>query len=324
MNSFESIFNRLPASRVAVFGDFCLDAYWMLDTGEPEFSVETGLPVRRVRRQRYSLGGAGNVVANLVDLGVGAVDAVALIGDDLFGAQMSKLLSQKRVNTEGVLVSGSWETLVYSKPMLGDEELNRVDFGAFNQITAADMDAMAARLDAAAARCGVIVLNQQLPVGVSTEPMIQRINQVIAHRSSCRFIVDARHRAALYRGAMLKMNHSEGLRLLGQADWPPQKVAAAVRDRTGQTMFLTAGENGIYIADPSATSGGHAPARRVTGPVDPVGAGDTVVSALAAALAAGADPLAAAHLANAAAAVTVKKLKTTGTATPDEIRALRG
>ena len=77
----DACLTKLPAARVTVFGDFCLDAYWLIDDGEPEVSVETALGVHRVRTQRYSLGGAGNVAANLVDLGVGQVRAVGLIGD---------------------------------------------------------------------------------------------------------------------------------------------------------------------------------------------------------------------------------------------------
>ena len=73
---------RIRKVRAAVFGDFCLDAYWLLEPGERELSVETGLPVRRVQRQRYSLGGAGNVVANLAALGVAEVHAVGLVGRD--------------------------------------------------------------------------------------------------------------------------------------------------------------------------------------------------------------------------------------------------
>ena len=42
-------------TRVAIFGDFCLDAYWQIDTNESGLAVETGLPVRRVRKQLYSL-----------------------------------------------------------------------------------------------------------------------------------------------------------------------------------------------------------------------------------------------------------------------------
>jgi rfaE bifunctional protein kinase chain/domain len=313
-----SLLDRLPAVAVAVFGDFCLDAYWMLDTGDLEISVETNLPVHRVQSQRYTLGGAGNVAANLADLGVGTVRAVALLGDDLFGAQMLKLLAQHRIDRTGAAISRDWQTLVYSKPMLGDRELNRFDFGAFNQLGQATMDDLAARLDQAAADCSVVVVNQQLPLGVTTEPMIRRVNQVIARRPSCRFIVDPRHRAAMFQGAILKMNHSECLRLLQAPGLSPPQAARALQQRTGQTVFLTAGQEGIFIADTAGDA--HAPALPVTGPIDPVGAGDTVIAALAAALAAGADPLAAAQLANAAAAVTIRKLKTTGTATPVEIR----
>ncbi len=61
---------------------------------------------------------------------------------------------------------------------------------------------------------------------------------------------------------------------------------------------------------------------KVEGEVDPVGAGDTFVSALTAALAAGACASDAAALANVAAAVTVAKLRQTGTAAPEEIAEL--
>ena len=57
-------------------------------------------------------------------------------------------------------------------------------------------------------------------------------------------------------------------------------------------------------------------------PLDPVGAGDTFLSACSAALAAGAHPLQAAALANLAAAVSVRKLRITGTASPQEILGL--
>jgi bifunctional ADP-heptose synthase (sugar kinase/adenylyltransferase) len=78
---------------VTVFGDFCVDAYWIIDSGQEEKSMETLRVVRRVRRQRYSLGGAGNIVANLVDLGVRQVRVVGLIGNDLFGQHMLQMLA---------------------------------------------------------------------------------------------------------------------------------------------------------------------------------------------------------------------------------------
>src|ERR1039458_2895153 len=90
----EDALASLKQVQVAVFGDFCLDAYWDLDTGESELSVETGLQVRRVRTQRYSLGGAGNVVANLADLGVRSIGAIGVVGTDLFGAETLRILER--------------------------------------------------------------------------------------------------------------------------------------------------------------------------------------------------------------------------------------
>ena len=100
-NWLEGCLARIPDARVAVFGDFCIDAYWHIDEDDNEVSIETSLPVRRVREQRYSLGGAGNVVANLRDLGVRRVSAVGMTSDDVFGHHMRSLLGQLGVNTEG-------------------------------------------------------------------------------------------------------------------------------------------------------------------------------------------------------------------------------
>ncbi len=61
---------RIRSARVAVFGDFCLDMYWLLDPALSEVSIETGKRTTAVRREYCSLGGAGNIVANLSDLGV--------------------------------------------------------------------------------------------------------------------------------------------------------------------------------------------------------------------------------------------------------------
>ena len=310
-----------------VLGDFCLDAYWLLDTEAVELSVETGLPVRRVRTQRYSLGGAGNVVANLVDLGVGSVRAVGVVGTDLFGAEMLRLLKERGVHTDaGMVVDPAWQSLVYAKPCAGATEESRIDFGAFNTLAASTVNALIAALEEAAAQSHVVILNQQIPAGVSGPGVIERINSCIARFPKTHFIVDARHRPHLYRGAILKLNASEAARFLGKPEdaiYSEAEVCELARNisaRTGKTVFLTRGEYGIVIAHDGAVD--EIPGIQVLGDTDTVGAGDTVVAALAAALGSGQDPVVAARLANTAAMVTVQKLQTTGTATPAEILAV--
>jgi rfaE bifunctional protein kinase chain/domain len=326
-NWLESCLEGLPKVRVAVFGDFCIDAYWLIDPNESELSVETGLPVRRVRRQRYSLGGAGNIVANLEALGVKQIYAVGLVGRDLFGDLMLDMLWRLNVNCEGMLADqDDWQTLVYAKPCIGEIEQNRIDFGGFNALMPQSVEAMGRRLDRAAAESDVAILNQQVPGGISTGEMIEQINAVIARHPECKFVVDSRHRAELYRGAILKLNAHEASRLTGQprdldervTAEQARKCATELFQETAQPVFVTRGENGIVFVDASGLQ--EVPGIQVIERTDTVGAGDTTVAALAAVLGEGGEPLAAAKLANVAASIVVRKIQTTGTAGPQEIR----
>jgi len=163
----EESVGKLPKARVTVFGDFCMDVYWFFDKDDSELSVETGLPVRRVRQQRYSPGGAGNVIANLVDLGVKDVRAIGVAGTDVFGAAFLNLLKARNVNLDGFEVVEDWQTMVYAKPTRGDEEQNRLDFGAFNVASEELQIRLMKSLDAAAKKSDVVILNQQVPGGLS-------------------------------------------------------------------------------------------------------------------------------------------------------------
>jgi len=326
-NWLESILGDIGRVRVTVFGDFCLDAYWLIDTDEAELSVETGLPVRRVREQHYSLGGAANVAANLTALDVAQVRAVGVIGDDLFGIKMLDLLTDMNVDCSAMIqTQPDWQTMVFSKPCIGDAEQNRIDFGGFNVPSVATMDQLGETLHKAATQSDVVILNQQVPAGVSTPKMIEQLNAVVAAHPDCRFVVDSRHRAELYKGCILKINTHEAMHILGQIHPLDERIPAedakssAVQlfERTGKAVFVTRGENGLFAVD---ESGFHEiPGIQIVEHVDTVGAGDTTISAIAAALGAGTDAQTAAKLANIAASVTVRKFQATGTATPAEIR----
>jgi hypothetical protein len=105
-----TVLERMRKCTVTVFGDFCIDAYWALDQGEAEVSIETGPPVKRVRAQRYSLGGAGSVLANLAALEVSTIHAVGVVGNDLFGSKLHEMIEKCGAKADGLLCIPAWQT----------------------------------------------------------------------------------------------------------------------------------------------------------------------------------------------------------------------
>jgi rfaE bifunctional protein kinase chain/domain len=321
----QAILQRIQQCTIAVFGDFCVDAYWDLRDGETELSVETGLPVQRVRAQRYYLGGAGSVVANLAAMGVASVRPVGVIGSDLFGQKLHTLLAECSANTEGLLFDDSWQTMVYAKPYLGEQEQSRIDFGAFNHVSVGLQIALLGALRKAAQESDAVILNQQVPGGVSSPQLIDQINEIIHDHPGTLFLVDARHHPEKYQGAGLKLNMSEAARLLGEdagelaAESCARDFAMRIYRQVSRPVFLTRGEFGLAVAaDEEVTL---IPGLQIMERTDSVGAGDAVVAALAASLAVNASPVEAATFGNLAAMITVRKLRMTGTASAGEILA---
>ena len=318
----------MPQATVAVFGDFCVDGYWTLCREESELSIETGLPVRRVRTQHYSLGGAGSVLANLAAMGVGRTRPVGVIGNDLFGQGLRAMLSDCGAELDGLLADDLWQTMVYAKPYIGEEEQPRIDFGAFNHLSAGLRDALLNKLREAVQDSDAVILNQQVPGGMSSPEIIHQINQIIEdHPEKC-FLVDARHHPEKYKGAVLKLNMSEAARLLGESqellttEARAKDFALRIHRRNSKPVFLTRGELGLAVAAEGDVT--LIPGLQVIERTDSVGAGDAVIAALAASLAVQASTVEAATLANIAAMVTVRKLRTTGTASAKEILAAAG
>ena len=80
----KQILDKIKDVKVAVYGDFCLDAYWILDSKGGEMSVETGLQAQAISKHYYTLGGASNVVANIAASTTFTVE-IDGTSDELFG-----------------------------------------------------------------------------------------------------------------------------------------------------------------------------------------------------------------------------------------------
>lgn len=329
LQELESVLKEIASTRIAVIGDFCLDVYWMSDMSRSEVSIETGLETRPVREQRYSLGGAGNVVNNIIALGCKNVHAIGLVGADPWGKEMVRLLSCAGADVSGMKVQKhQWDTLAYIKPHINDVEQPRMDFGNFNQIDADSEDALIAHLDHTMKNVDVVVINEQVKQGIHSEGFRIQLKALIARHSNRIFIADSRHFSDSYPGAYLKLNIHEAVRLAGINRGPDELVmrtealqaAEALYQRFAKPVFITRGERGCLVRDESGIS--EIPGIQVLGKVDTVGAGDSLLAGVACALAAGRPNDQAAELGNFAATVTIQKLRQTGTASPAEVLAV--
>ena len=191
-------------------------------------------------------------------------------------------------------------------------ELNRLDIKnrtrtprAVEQTVLRNLELVWPSLDA------LIVLDQvsEDDCGVATAPIRDCLAQLGESQPTKLILADSRERIRRFRNVCVKPNAREG------------KDLDEIRRNSGRTVFLTHGEAGIRVFRPDAADAVLIPAYPVTGPTDTVGAGDSVSAGIASAVAAGATVEQAAAFGNLVASITVQQIGTTGTATPDQVRA---
>ncbi len=312
----ERVIARVPSLRIAVVGDLFLDRYLDIDGTLTEPSIETGLDAYQVVGVRAMPGAAGTVINNLVALGVGEVAPVSVIGWDGEGFELEQALKAMRgVTLHRLERTEGRRTPTYTKPMLSlpaqaARELNRLDIHPRTPLPAGverqlldsvedslpDFDAVAVLDQVSLPECGVVTARVRQALGRLPIPTL----------------ADSRYRIGEFRGVMLKPNERECL--------AAAPSAAELARRACGAVFMTRGERGILLAEPGGRTA-EVPGYRVEGPVDPVGAGDSTTAGILCALAAGLSPEEAAAFGCLVASITVRKIGTTGTASPDELRA---
>ncbi len=320
------ILARIKTVKVAVYGDFCIDAYWLLDPRGSEVSLETGLSARAVGKHYYSLGGASNVVANLAALEPKAIQVIGVIGNDIYGRELTRQFNALGVDTNNLVIQKeNFDTVTFGKPYLEGNEQPRMDFGFFNKRTEVTDNVLLASLEKALQRVDSLIVNQQVPGSIPNESFIHLANELFEKYSDKVVLLDSRHYGHKFKYIWRKTNDLEAARLnhidvelddvLALSD--VEKYAKALYRQFEKPVFLTRGARGIVAVD---SDGFHEiPGIQLLKKLDIVGAGDTVTSALALCLGAGVGPAEAAEFANFAAAVTVQKLFQTGTASGAEI-----
>jgi len=327
----DALLDRLPAVRVLVVGDFFLDKYLTIDRQLAEVSLETGLEAHQVVEVRTSPGAAGTVASNLRALDVGVV-ALSIIGDDGQAYELLQGLVARGVDIGPLLQRPDRFTPTYTKPMLreadGQEhELQRLDIKNRTPLLEAVEQTLIARLREIVPRVDGVVISDQVQernCGVITDRVRDEIAALARAHPQQVFIADSRERIGLFREVIVKPNLHEALQAVGVTEGKPSGLARAeacaveLNRRTRRPAFVTLAAEGILVHTGKACQ--HVPVVPVTGPIDVVGAGDSVMAGIVAALCAGAEPEEAALVGNLVASITIQQIGTTGTASRRQVR----
>lgn len=303
-------------ARVLVVGDVMLDRYWYGATSR--ISPEAPVPVVRVEQAEDRPGGAANVALNIAALGARA-DLIGVAGEDEAATLLERQLETAGVGCSFEQLAGV-STITKLRVISRHQQLIRLDFEG--GLPGFAPDTLLSRMRATLSAADVVVFSDY---GKGTLAAITTLIAT-ARAAGKPVLVDPKSRDfGIYRGATLVTpNLAEFEAVVGHCRNEGELVdkgMAMLAAHAFEALLITRGEHGMTLLQ-RGREALHLPAR-AREVFDVTGAGDTVISALAAALAAGESLPQATAFANLAAGIVVGKLGTATVSVFEIRRALR-
>ena len=350
MSSFVSkrraaqILQRMRGRRLAVVGDWMLDRYVWGNANR--ISPEAAVPVVDFLKESETLGGAGNVAANLAALGA-RVAAFGVAGRDEAGAALRRCLREMHLPEKGIVDARDRPTTLKTRIIARQQQVVRVDREIRTHLPE-QVEALLVKNILASLKSLDALVISDYDKGVVSDSLAERVLDACARRKIPTFVKPKWSRLPVYRGASVVIcNRKEAEFLVTRPLDTSESVAEAGRallDHFGcSAVVITRGPDGLSFFERDALEknprGFHVAALNQETPIgligrapnrgeksgrqvfDVTGAGDTVLATMALASASGASLREAAVLGNAAAGVVVAKLGT-ATLTRDELAAV--
>jgi rfaE bifunctional protein kinase chain/domain len=309
------LLRAMHGRHIAVIGDLMLDEwYW---GNVRRISPEAPVPVVEVKDHTYTLGGAGNVANNLAALGA-KVSVFGVVGHDESGNRVLDLFRRLGVDVRGVERIASRPTTQKMRIVAHNQQVVRADRESTLPIDARKLTSLRRALRALDSSLDGVVISDY-GKGLISAPLLAAV-RAFKHKPVITADPKPQNIAAFEGVDCIAPNAAEAESASGitvKTDADLGRAARILMERTGaKHVLITRGEHGMTLYSKKGRPlSVPAVARQV---YDVSGAGDTVMSTLTLALAAGAPIERAVTLANVAAGVVVEKLGT-ATATADEI-----
>ncbi|MDR2081085.1 MAG: D-glycero-beta-D-manno-heptose-7-phosphate kinase [Campylobacteraceae bacterium] len=305
--------SKIP--KILVVGDLMIDHYlW----GSCErISPEAPVQVVDIKNETFVLGGAGNVISNLISLGA-SVDVASVTGDDENRNDLVGMLKKLGVGTDMLFFEKGRKTAKKSRIMASHQQIVRYDLESKNDISIESQEKLLKAVSGAILKYDLILISDYAK-GVLTNEFTSGVIKTAKKNGKFTLIDPKGEDYSKYKGATLitpnKKEASIASRIKITDDKSLKEAGEKLKKELGlDFVIVTLSEDGMAIFDKSMTK---IPtiAREV---YDVTGAGDTVLAALGVGLSAGFDIYKAALFATSAAAVVVAKLGS-ATASVDEV-----
>jgi len=296
-NRIKELKDNFESKRIAVIGDMMLDGYYWGDV--KRVSPEAPVPVLEVEEEFFRFGGAANVALNVLTLG-GIPVPIGVIGYDNNGTILTSLLTESKIIDDGILIDETRPTTTKTRVIADSQHVVRIDKESKDYINDEMQNKIFNFINSQINEFDGIIL-QDYNKGVLSEKLIERIVE-LANKKNVLITVDPKFNNffAYKNVTVFKPNRKEAEEKLGIKITSSEDVTFAgnrlMEKLNSKYLLMTLSEEGVAVFEKGKEEKRMpTKARKVA---DVSGAGDTVISTLTMALAAGADILEASYLAN--------------------------
>ncbi|MDG1849632.1 MAG: bifunctional ADP-heptose synthase [Flavobacteriales bacterium] len=284
MSSIENILNQFESKRVLVIGDSMIDAYMWGEVNR--MSPEAPVPIVEINKRESRLGGAANVALNIQSLGATPV-LFSSIGSDYYGDLFLKLMEEQNLSTEGIQRISNRNTTVKTRIISDNKHLLRIDEEEVSMIR--DEKIIENLKNRILTDTFDVIIFEDYNKGLLSEKLIKTAIQSATEKGIPTIVDPKKNNFFAYKGVdIFKPNLKEikegmNVEFDVQSESDLSKYVEILRTKLkAKGVLLTLSEYGVYFQNKENIFREKAHKRTI---VDVSGAGDTVVSVAALALA---------------------------------------
>jgi len=307
--SLNKAIDNFGKTRILVIGDIMLDKFIWGNVSR--ISPESPVPVVEVDHETIMLGGATNVINNIVSLG-GKVLLCGVVGDDYTGREIFSLLNESKVNVSGIIIEDNRPTTIKTRIIAHAQQVVRYDRETRESLKPETTDSILNFIHDQKDNLSAIIVSDYRK-GVITREIMEGVKDLMSTRGLPLAVDPNIKNFPLYEGVtIITPNHNEAQEAAG-IDIVDEESLKRVGEKLLQSyrcraLLITRGEDGMTLFE----EGGKrvdikAIARKI---YDVTGAGDTVTATLTLGIVAGLDMKSAAYLSNLAAGIVVGEVGT--------------